>query len=609
MIPVPPLDTIAFDALVDTGRALIPRYAPDWTDHNLHDPGITLLDLLAWVIDQQVYRIGFAGDAHLKAFAALLGVRPEPAQPARGLLWPTGPAPSEQALPAGTRAWPVNQPELVFTTAVDVRLSGAAIQTMTARAAGKAVRVTPDGSGIIRLDAATESLELGLRGPLFAQGATEPTLALGLEFAGPLPDLRPDESVPIVFDYRTRDGIWHRAGARWIDGGAHQSGVALLPVGTGDDGIDAIRLDLARSPVRALPRRVALDVLPLVQVETLPAIGLGYGLGLPDLELALGPGALPDAKTARNPLRIRTDEAGGPVAWHRVDDLARSSPQDNVYWVDEARGVIRFGNGVNGRMPPLKAPIDRDALDITAGVQGNLIAGLTWNVQGVAATAASWKNLEPTVGGSDAWDRDALLTALRRRSRARSAMLEDSELRAAAMALQGFGVERAEVLPRFLPVLPHRSVPGARTLLLHPAQGIEGSDAWVDAIERRLTPRRVLGERLSLTAAEPVTIAVSAELLIAAGSDAQSIEDNVRKALKARLSASRKDPAIDPWPGGRPVTIGELEALVAGVDGVIAVPRLRVGGRGDPPEQVSVPLAPTEVAVAGKIELAVRVEA
>ena len=188
-------------------------------------------------------------------------------------------------------------------------------------------------------------------------------------------------------------------------------------------------------------------------------------------------------------------------------------------------------------------------------------------------------------------------------------MLTDAELRNAATDLEGFGLERAEVLPRFLPTLPHRPVPGARTLLLHPGDGVEGSEAWVDAIERRLAPRRVLGERLSLAAAEPVKIAVAAELLIASGSDWPSIKATAEAVLQARLSAFRKSPTIEPWPSGRPVTIGELEALVAGVEGVVAVPRMRVGGRGDPPAQRSVPLARTEVAVAGAIDLALRVEA
>jgi hypothetical protein len=611
MIPVPNLDTIAFDALVEEGRALIPRYAPDWTDHNFHDPGITLLDLLAWVVDQQVYRIGFVGDAHLRAFAALLGVRPQPARPARGLLWTAADSPpDEQALPAGTRVWPVPQPDLIFTTAADVRLSGAAIgKVMTAWVAGTRAKVRPDGSGFIRLDPATDSLELSLGRPLFADAAAASTLALGLEFAGALPDLGRSIPVPIAFDYRTGDGAWHRARSRWIDGGARRSGTALLDIAAGHDDVTAIRLGFAGSPVRALPTRVALNVLPLVQIETMAAATLGDAPGLPDLELSFGAGSLPAAETARHPLRIRTLEPGEPVKWHRVDDLASSGPQDRHYAVDEARATIRFGNGVNGRMPPAGRQIAREALDLTAGARGNLIAGVAWSVQGLAAGAAPWTNREPMAGGCDAWDRDALLTALRRRSRARSAMLSDAELRDAAKGLQGFGLERAEVLPRFLPILPRRPVPGARTLLLHPGDGVQGSDAWVEAIERRLAPRRVLGERLALAAAEPVTIAVSAELLIAAGSDAPSIEEAVQAVLRARLSASRKSPAIEPWPSGRPVTIGELEALVAAVEGVVAVPRLRIGGRGDPPEQVSVVLARIEVAVAGAIDLTPRVEA
>jgi hypothetical protein len=613
MIPVPTLDDIAFDALVEEGRGLIPRYAPDWTDHNLHDPGITLLDLLAWVIDQQVYRIGFVGDAHLRAFAALLGVEPKPAQPARGLLWAAASSHlDERALPAGTRAWPVSQPELIFTIAEEVRLSGAWIRKMTALVAGKSVSVHPDAGGTIRLDPATLSLELALDRPLFADAAAESTLALGLEFADTLPDLGPNVPVPIVFDYRTRDGIWHRADSDWIDGGERRSGAALLEIAAGHDGVAAIRLGFESYPVRALPTRLALNVVPLVQIETLPAIELGDALGLPDLELPLGAGALPAAESARNPLTVRTLEPGGEVEWRRVEDLVRSGPEDSDYLLDEARGVIRFGNGVNGRRPPAGVQIDRDALDVTAGTQGNLIAGVGWTVQGLSADAAAWTNREPMTGGCDAWDRDALLTALLLRSRERSAMLTDAELLGAATDLQGFGVERAEALPRFLPTLPHRPVPGARTLLVHPEDGVQGSDAWVDAIERRLAPRRVLGERLSLAAAEPVTIAVSAELLIASGSDAPTIEDGVRAVLQARLSATKKKkqepPEIEPWPSGRPVTIGELEALVAGVEGVVAVPRLRIGRDDDAPEQVSVPLARTEVAVAGEILLAPRVE-
>ena len=58
-LPVPRLDDLDFDQLIDDARQLIPRYAPEWTDHNIHDPGIMLLELIAWIVDQQLYQVGF----------------------------------------------------------------------------------------------------------------------------------------------------------------------------------------------------------------------------------------------------------------------------------------------------------------------------------------------------------------------------------------------------------------------------------------------------------------------------------------------------------------------------------------------------------------------
>jgi uncharacterized phage protein gp47/JayE len=608
MIPYPALDDIAFDALVDEGRALIPRFAPDWTDHNLHDPGITLLDLLAWIVDQQVYRIGTVGDAHLRAFAALLGVHPLPAQPAHGLLWPNAEAPpADLALPRGTRAWPTRTPDLIFTIVSDLRLSGAGIE-MVARTPLGRKPVRPDRTAAIRLPSGTDGLELGLDRPFSAAPEVPSTLALGLEFATALPELPGAGPLPVAFDYRTDDGVWHRADVRWVEAGSRRAGAALIEIPGGRERVSAIRLDLVGFAVRVLPTRVALDVLPLVQIETLAGIALGAGSGLPDLELPLGAVPLSAAEASHNPLVLRTLESPGPVEWRRIGDFTRAGPEDSVYVLDEARGTIVFGNGVNGRVPPLETAINRDALDVTAGADGNVVGGTDWRVEGIAAGARAWTNRDLMLGGCDASDRDALLAALRKRSQDRTAMLRDPELRDAAMGLEGFGLDRAEVLARFLPTLQHRSVPGARTLLLHPAAEVDASDAWVEAVERRLAPRRVLGERLAVAAAEPVAIDVTAELLVAAGTDARGIEQAAQAALRARLSASGTSGPIPPWPSGRPVTIGELEALVASVDGVLAVPQLRIGARGEAPAEMSITLARTEVAVAGAILVTWQVE-
>jgi hypothetical protein len=53
-------------------RALIPRYAPEWTNHNASDPGIMLIELLAWVTEATLYHINRVPEATSLEFAKLL---------------------------------------------------------------------------------------------------------------------------------------------------------------------------------------------------------------------------------------------------------------------------------------------------------------------------------------------------------------------------------------------------------------------------------------------------------------------------------------------------------------------------------------------------------
>ena len=43
--------------LIEIGRAKLPSLAPEWTDHNAHDPGITLMELLAYTAEAQLYSL------------------------------------------------------------------------------------------------------------------------------------------------------------------------------------------------------------------------------------------------------------------------------------------------------------------------------------------------------------------------------------------------------------------------------------------------------------------------------------------------------------------------------------------------------------------------
>jgi hypothetical protein len=83
---LPNLDDRTWADLADEGRALIPVYGPEWTDHNASDPGITLVELLAWKTEMDIYRLNQVTDAERLRFLKLVGVRPRGPQAAYAVL-------------------------------------------------------------------------------------------------------------------------------------------------------------------------------------------------------------------------------------------------------------------------------------------------------------------------------------------------------------------------------------------------------------------------------------------------------------------------------------------------------------------------------------------
>jgi hypothetical protein len=42
----------------ETGEVASPLTVPDWTDHNVHDPGVTMLELLTWSVAALSFGLG-----------------------------------------------------------------------------------------------------------------------------------------------------------------------------------------------------------------------------------------------------------------------------------------------------------------------------------------------------------------------------------------------------------------------------------------------------------------------------------------------------------------------------------------------------------------------
>ncbi|HEX8921574.1 MAG TPA: baseplate J/gp47 family protein [Pyrinomonadaceae bacterium] len=86
-IKLPNLDDRTFADLVQEAQALIPVYSPEWTNHNESDPGITLIELFAYLTEMLMYRLNRVTDANVSAFLKLIdGIERIPSTRNRGMV-------------------------------------------------------------------------------------------------------------------------------------------------------------------------------------------------------------------------------------------------------------------------------------------------------------------------------------------------------------------------------------------------------------------------------------------------------------------------------------------------------------------------------------------
>src|SRR3954447_7728939 len=120
-LPVPHLDDRRFQDLVDDAKRMVMRRCPQWTDHNVSDPGVTLIETFAYLTDQLLFRLNRVPDRLYLKFLDLLGLRLLPPVPAAvGVpFWLPAPAASPLRIPAGTAAATVRtetEESIVFTS-------------------------------------------------------------------------------------------------------------------------------------------------------------------------------------------------------------------------------------------------------------------------------------------------------------------------------------------------------------------------------------------------------------------------------------------------------------------------------------------------------------
>ena len=81
-LPIPNLDERDYESLMKEALARIPTFTPEWTNFNDSDPGMTLVQLHAWLTETLLYQVNRLPDLAFVNFLNLLGTTPAPARAA-----------------------------------------------------------------------------------------------------------------------------------------------------------------------------------------------------------------------------------------------------------------------------------------------------------------------------------------------------------------------------------------------------------------------------------------------------------------------------------------------------------------------------------------------
>lgn len=380
-----------WEAVMDRLREEIARMYPEWTDYNLHDPGITILELFAWMRQAQMYHASRIGTGHLKKYAGILGAVPVRRMPGHTML--TVQAPEGRYLEAGSRFFADNicfetrEAQMVVEGAFlgFETLAGGVSYPLSGEwlAEGKGISLQPFGPE----PKAGDSFMVELAAPLEADVPYRLYLENGHD--NPMNRRPVDENAfdghgfyplaQIRMEYGGEGGWQEAAVIRDETYGMLQDGSICfsLPKPMGE-GSCRLRFVLERSDYLLAPRmtRISLAMVEVWQQETKTHVAQWRGNGLPDQRYELADGSV--AWGSLSLLVEDESEPGRMAAWQWVDDFDRSGPEDGHYRLED--GFLIFGDGFRGRMP--EGEIRMARLVSTLGNEGNIKAGSITKMEG-----------------------------------------------------------------------------------------------------------------------------------------------------------------------------------------------------------------------------------
>jgi predicted phage baseplate assembly protein len=627
-LPVPDLDDRRFQDLVDDAKRMVQQRCPEWTDHNVSDPGVTLIEAFAFMVDQLVYRLNRVPDRLYVTFLDLIGVTLHPPTAARAevTFWLSAPQPDDVVVPLGAEVTTLrteDEEAVAFETSMRLTVPPRELRHVATQADG--------GEPVLRAEDLREERPF----PAFA---TPPvpgdSLLLGLD------DAAPRCAVALRFDCRVEGRgvdprqpplVWEAwDGTTWVacevdrdeTGGLNRAGDVVVhvppthvPSVLGRQRAGWLRCRVveaepgyprysASPTVRTASAFTVGGSVPAEHAETVRDELLGLSEGVPG---QVFPVSRRPVVAAGPPLVVEVAGGSGWQRWTEVSSFAGCGPDDHVVRVDRASGEVHFPPAVRqadgslrryGAVPPKGVPLRLPAYRTGGGPAGNVAVRALSVPRTTVPFVDRVENRRAALGGvgGETVEQAKLRGPLVLRTRDRAVTVEDYEQLARQAAP---GIARV----RCVAAEAGADAGGVRLLVVPAAApGPDGrvrfadlvpSDEVLATMTRYLDERRTVGSRLVVEPPSYQGVTVVARLSGRPGAEPDRLREQALEALYRYFDPLTGGPDHTGWPFGRPVQAGEVYAVLQQLAATELVDDVRLfaanpltGERGEPVQRI-----------------------
>jgi hypothetical protein len=276
------------------------------------------------------------------------------------------------------------------------------------------------------------------------------------------------------------------------------------------------------------------------------------------------------------------------VRWHEVTNFNASRPRDRHYVLNRATGMVSFGDGTLGKVPPRSGKIRMASYRTGGGTVGNRPAFNITQLKTAVPFIEKVCNWVPAGGGGDTESNDALLERGARglRHGGRAVTREDFEdltrlaspavARAKCIPLQDLsqGKVPAEPKPGFVSVIVVPDVPDPQP---------QPNSMLLDCVREYLEQWQTPAAHLAIVGPAYVRVDVQSDIAVEDPDTAADTELAVKLALGRYLHPLTGGQDGNGWAFGRTPHKSDLYALIEGVAGVGHVRDVQASMTAEPP--------------------------